>query len=225
MIELKKAVPWGRSLEEYVQMFALTPEDCQRRILDCAGGPASFNAQMTTKGYNVVSCDPLYHFTAAEIAQRIQETYPIIIQGVQETRDQFVWTSITSPAQLGEIRMAAMNQFITDFPLGLAARRYVTDALPSLSFDTKQFDLALCSHFLFSYSDLGEDFHQASILELCRIAKEVRIFPLLVNFSNQTSPWLQPTIKYLQSQGYQTEIMQVAYEFQKGGNQLLRIYT
>lgn len=223
-IELKYAVPWGRSCAEYVQMFALTPQDLQRRILDCAGGPASFNAEMTQNGHHVVSCDPLYHFSATEIAQRIQETYLIVIEGVRETRDQFVWTSITSPEQLGEIRMTAMNRFLADLPSGVAAARYVTDALPSLSFDSDAFDLALCSHFLFCYSDLGEDFHQASVLELCRVAKEVRIFPLLMNFSHQTSPWLNPVVNHLHNQGYITEIIQVSYEFQKGGNQLLRIY-
>lgn len=223
-ILLKEVVPWGRSLEEYVQMFALTPDDFQLRILDCAGGPASFNAEMTKMGHNVVSCDPLYQFTAAEIARRIQATYPIIIKGVQETREQFVWNAITSPENLGEIRMAAMNRFIADFPLGVTASRYVTDALPTLSFASSAFDLALCSHFLFSYSNLGADFHQAAVLELCRVAKEVRIFPLLVNFSNEISPWLEPAIAHLQNHGYTTEIVQVAYEFQKGGNQLLRIY-
>ena len=206
-------------------MLDLTPDDLKLAILDCASGPASFNAEMTRLGYKVVSCDPVYQFTASEIYQRIQDTYQTIIDGAQATRDNFVWQDIQSPAQLGQIRMAAMRQFLEDFPLGIQQGRYVTDELPVLSFNTGQFDLALCSHFLFTYSDqLGADFHQTSILEMCRVAKEVRIFPLLVNFSTETSPLLQPVMKELQQRGYKVEIKQVPYEFQKGGNKLLRIY-
>jgi len=58
--KLENVIPWGRSLEEYIRMFALTPEDLRCSILDCAGGPASFNVEMTRKGYKVVSCDPVY---------------------------------------------------------------------------------------------------------------------------------------------------------------------
>lgn len=212
-------------MQEYVKMLDLTPDDLKLAILDCASGPASFNAEMTRLGYKVVSCDPVYQFTGWEIYQRIQDTYQTIIDGAQATRDNFVWQDIQSPAQLGQIRMAAMRQFLEDFPLGIQQGRYVTDELPVLSFNTGQFDLALCSHFLFTYSDqLGADFHLTSILEMCRVAKEVRIFPLIVNFSTETSPLLQPVMNELQQRGYKVEIKQVPYEFQKGGNKLLRIY-
>jgi hypothetical protein len=69
---------------------------------------------------------------------------------------------------------------------------------------------------------LSAEFHRQSILELCRVAKEVRIFPL-INISAEPSPWLQPVIDELQSRGYAVEIKKVAYEFQKNGNQILRV--
>lgn len=222
--KLENVIPWGRSMQEYIRMFALTPDDLRLAILDSAGGPANFNAEMTRQGYKVVSCDPVYQFTKSEISQRIQDTYQVVIDGVQATRDDYVWQDIQSPAQLGQIRMAAMRQFLEDFPVGIQEGRYVTDEFPVLSFNTGQFDLALCSHFLFTYSaQLGADFHLASILEMCRVAKEVRIFPLLVNFSKETSPLLQPVMNELQQRGYKVEIKQVPYEFQKGGNKLLRV--
>jgi hypothetical protein len=85
------------------------------------------------------------------------------------------------------------------------------------------FDLALCSHFLFTYSDhLSEEFHLDAILEMCRVAREVRIFPLL-KISGEVSPWLQPVIGELVARGYGVERMPVSYEFQKGGNQMLRV--
>ena len=222
-IKLETIVPWGRSLSEYVAMFDLTATDLSRKILDCGGGPASFNAEMTRHGYSVISCDPIYQFTADEISQRIQETYPQIINGVTANRDCYVWDAITSPQQLGEVRMAAMNQFLEDFPAGFLAGRYLTAELPHLPFLNQPFDLALCSHLLFTYSDqLSTEFHLNAIAELCRVAPEVRIFPIL-DISGAPSPHLQPVMHQLKQQGYQPEIHPVSYEFQKGGNQLLKI--
>lgn len=222
--KLENVVPWGRSMDEYVRMFDLSPDELKLKILDCGGGPASFNCEMNRQGYKVVSCDPIYQFTADEIAQRIRDTCQKMIDGVRVTYDSFVWQNIQSPEHLGEVRMAAMKKFIEDFPVGIKEGRYVTDELPNLSFNSSQFDLALCSHLLFTYSDqLSIDFHLASIREMCRVAKEVRIFPLLVSFSGETSPLLAPVINKLQELKYKVEIMQVPYEFQKGGNELLRV--
>lgn len=222
-IKLEKVVSWGRCLEEYIKMFALTEHDLQCQIIDCAGGPASFNAQMTRKGYRVISCDPIYQFSVSEIAKRIEETYPVIVSGAQIHQHKYVWREIESPAKLGEVRMAAMRQFLEDFPLGLQEGRYVIDELPHLPFSTSQFGLALCSHFLFTYSDhLSAAFHVESIAEMCRVAKEVRIFPILT-LSGERSPLLQPVTKELAERGYGVQIRQVPYEFQQGGNQLLRV--
>ncbi|MEW6492471.1 MAG: SAM-dependent methyltransferase [Cyanobacteriota bacterium] len=226
VLKLEKVVPWGRSLDEYMRMFDLTPDELKLRILDCAGGPASFNAEMTRQGYKVISCDPIYQFSADEIAQRIAETFPTVIDATQKNQEDFIWRDIQSPAQLGQIRMAAMQQFLDDLPLGIQQGRYIIGELPVLPFETKQFDLAICSHFLFTYSNvLPQEFHLASIQELCRVASEVRIFPLLNQYSNEVSPWLPLVMKDLTLQGYNLEIKQVPYEFQKGGNQLLRVIS
>ncbi|MCG6136032.1 MAG: SAM-dependent methyltransferase [Nostoc sp. LLA-1] len=221
--KLESVIPWGRSMQEYIQMFDLTPEELNLNILDCAGGPASFNVEMTLQGYQVISCDPVYQFTADEIYQRIQDTYETVIQGVTANQECYVWQNIPSPEMMGEIRMAAMNKFLQDFPLGINQERYVKDELPVLSFESNQFDLALCSHLLFTYSEqLSVDFHLASIVEMCRVAKEVRIFPLL-KLSGELSPWLQPVMNELQQRGYSVKIQQVPYEFQKHGHQMLCI--
>jgi SAM-dependent methyltransferase len=222
--QLEKVIPWGRSMEEYVKMFNLTHDDLQLNILDCAGGPASFNAEMKRQGYNVISCDPIYQFSAGEIALRIQDTYQSVIDGAKATCEYFVWQDIPSPEALGQIRMAAMQKFLEDLPLGIQQGRYITGELPMLPFDSDRFDLALCSHFLFTYSDLlSQEFHLTSIQELCRVATEVRIFPLLNNFSTEVSPLLPLLMKELAVQGYNLEIKQVSYEFQKGGNQMLQV--
>jgi hypothetical protein len=223
--KLEQIIPWGRSLQEYVKMFDLTPDELNLRILDCAGGPASFNAEMNRYGNTVISCDPLYQFDAIEINQRIKETYQTVIDGAKATQAYYIWQDIQSPEQLGEVRMAAMQQFLEDLPLGIQQGRYITGELPVLPFSNAQFNLALCSHFLFTYSNLlSQDFHLASIQELCRVALEVRIFPLLDNFSVERSPLLPSVISELKARAYNLEIKQVRYEFQKGGNQMLRVW-
>ena len=222
-IKFENILIWGRSTEEYIRMFGLTLEDVKLKIIDCAGGPASFNVEMTRRGGNVVSCDPIYKFSKSEIAQRIQEANREVMNAVQGNPDNFLWQDIQSPSQLLNIRRSAMEEFIEDFLLGIQEKRYVTGELPTLPFADRQFDLALCSHFLFIYSEhLSQEFHLASIAEMCRVAIETRIFPLL-DTSGKPSPFLLPVVNQLIKKGYEVEIRQASYEFQKTGDRFLRV--
>jgi SAM-dependent methyltransferase len=192
-------------------------------VLGCGDGPASFNAALTKRGGTVVSVDPIYSFSAEAIRDRIAETYDVVMKQTRDNRHEFVWKNITSPEELGTIRMKAMSDFLSDFPTGIAAGRYVDGSLPDLPFSSRQFDLAVCSHFLFLYSEhLSADFHVESIAELCRVAKEVRIFPLL-ELGAKPSRHLKPVISQLEKLHYDTFIETVPYEFQKNGNQMLKI--
>ncbi|MFN9174829.1 MAG: SAM-dependent methyltransferase, partial [Synechocystis sp.] len=84
-------------------------------------------------------------------------------------------------------------------------------------------ELCVCSHLLFLYSEhLSFDFHAASIHELLRIAPEVRIFPLL-KLDGEPSPYLELVLEELSKKGCSVQVQSVTYEFQKGGNQMLRI--
>lgn len=229
-LTLQNIVPWGRSKAEYVAMFGLTSRDLSKRILDCAGGPASFNAEVTREGRGtVVSCDPIYHFSAEAISERIKETYADMVRSVRENADAFVWTYAGFPEQLAEARMFAMRRFLEDFPAGLQEGRYVAGGLPELPFGAGRFDLALSSHFLFTYSSqLSEEFHLASIMEMCRVAGEARVFPLLASSvhpdgnAGERSPHLEAVVEELRMRGYDARVERVAYEFQKGGNEMLR---
>lgn len=224
VFQLDKVIPWGRSLQDYVGMFALQPTDLELNLLDCAGGPASFNVELTNQGGRVTSCDPVYQFSAGQISDRIDATYDQVVAGVAASPERFVWEEFATPEQMGQARRQAMNQFLADLPQGLATGRYQVGALPELPFADHAFDLALCGHFLFCYGNLFPlEFHQAAIAELCRVAQEVRIFPVVEQFTGDISPWLEPVMVDLAAQGYQTRLQTVAYEFQKGGNQMLVI--
>ncbi len=221
-MRLESVVPWGRSLAEYTAMFGLSEADLRSGVLDCAGGPASFAAETAERGFDVVTCDPLYAFDVEQIAARIAETYDVVLAGVEASKDRYVWDSMGSPARLGEVRMAAMRAFLQDYPKGLRAGRYVAGGLPALPFAAERFGLALCSHFLFTYSaHFSTEFHVASVREMCRVAREARIFPLL-DLAGNPSPHLEPVLAELRRLAYDARTERVPYEFQVDGNRMLR---
>lgn len=222
---LDHIVPWGRSFDEYVAMFALSDADLQGRILGCGDGPASFNALLTRRGGagRVLSVDPLYRFSPEAIRHRISETWAQVLEQTRQNRHEFVWTTIQSVEELGRIRMNAMQDFLADYARGLEQGRYRAASLPQLPFEDHAFDLAVCSHLLFLYSEqLSEPFHLASILELCRVAQEVRVFPLL-ELGATLSRHFQRITHRLTAMGYLVSIVPVAYEFQRGGNQMMKV--
>lgn len=221
---LSEVVPWGRSYSEYVNLFALTAEDLTQSILGCGDGPAEFNAVLTKAGGQIISFDPLYAFSKAQISVRIDEVYGTVLEQLRNNQHEFVWNTITSVEALGQLRLGAMKAFLADYDDGLRQGRYVCGALPDLPFADQRFDLALCSHFLFLYSEqLSAEFHVIAIQAMCRVANEVRVFPLL-ELGGQTSRHLPVVLKALATGGYTTRIDTVPYEFQKGANQLLVIH-
>jgi hypothetical protein len=223
VMKLDKVVPFGRSLDEYIKMFDLTDPDLQKRILGIGDGPASFNAEGTKLGYKLTSIDPIYEFNGAEILDRFNLVVDGIINQVRNTPDSWVWSYHPSPEALRESRIQTIYRFIEDYELGQKEGRYLAEELPNLKFSNQAFDLTLCSHLLFLYSDqLSYQFHLDGILEMLRVSSEVRIFPLL-NLNIQRSPHLDLIIKNLTELGHFVRIEKVDYEFQKGGNQMLVI--
>ena len=144
-----------------------------------------------------------------------------LVQQTRKSRDEFVWNHIPSIDALESVRMSAMDEFLKD--LETDHDRYVVGELPVLPFDDREFDIALCSHFLFLYSEHHAfDFHVKSIKELCRVALEARIFPLL-ELGSRKSRHLDGIIQELEKTGYKCSIREVSYEFQKGGNEMLQV--
>jgi hypothetical protein len=224
MFTLSSVVPWGRSYDEYVRMFALTDADLAGRILGCGDGPASFNAEAARRGARVVSSDPLYRFDATQIRRRIDETATEVLEQARRNADEFVWSAgIPDIDALKRVRMSAMDAFLDDYEQGRREERYVDAQLPAQPFPSDSFDLALCSHFLFLYSQQHDAaFHVRATVELCRIAPDVRIFPLLA-LGGQRSPHLPVVMAELESRGFIASVERVPYEFQRGGNEMLRV--
>jgi hypothetical protein len=193
-------------------------------MLGCGDGPASFNAEATRRGHHVISFDPISRFGREEIRQRIAVTSDQVLAQTRRNAHEFVWGSpIRDVEELGRVRHAAMDTFLEDYEAGRRAGRYLEAALPALPFADRSFGLAVCSHLLFLYSaHLDESFHRAGLRELCRVADEVRVFPLLT-LDGARSPFVDGCIRSCREAGLQADVERVAYEFQRGGNEMLRI--
>ncbi len=57
--KLDSVVPWGRTMDEYREMFLLAEEDMKKKIAGFGDGPACFNAEATRIGTDVTSYDPI----------------------------------------------------------------------------------------------------------------------------------------------------------------------
>jgi hypothetical protein len=231
VMKLDKVVPFGRSLDEYIKMFNLSAEDLQKDILGVGDGPASFNAEGTVKGYKITSIDPIYQFDGVEIKQRFNEVVDNIIDQIIPTPNNWVWSYHKNPQELKASRIKTLETFLQDYLQGKQAGRYQAQEFPNLNFADQSYDLALCSHFLFLYSEqcdpkgkrmLNRDFHLAAIAEMLRISREVRIFPLLT-LMQETSPYLDFVMDKFENLGYLVEIVRVPYELQPGANKMLVI--
>jgi len=220
-MELESIVPWGRSFSEYQAMFALNANDLQKSILGCGDGPACFNAELTKTGGKIVSIDPVYQFNSEQIGSRITQVYPEVMSQVAKNKADYIWTTIASVEELGRVRMQAMACFLDDFEQGKVEGRYKQASLPELPFSNDEFELALCSHYLFLYSDhVDQAQHILSMLELCRVAKEVRVYPLL-SLEGTQSIHLEPVISQLKENGFEVALQTVSYQFQKGATKML----
>ena len=222
-MNLENVVPWGRNLSEYREMFLYSDVDKDKKILGCGDGPASVNSELTKLGVDITSIDPIYQFSKDEIERRVDATASVVSEQLRKNQSDFVWKNIKDVNTLVELRLTAMSNFLEDYEKGRKKGRYLHQELPKLDFKDDSFDLVWSSHFLFLYSEhFDEEFHKSAILEMLRVAKEVRIFPLL-DLKNEKSPHLKPILQLLNALNYNYEIVKTEYEFQKNANEILVI--
>ena len=119
------------------------------------------------------------------------------------------------------VRMEAMERFFDDYEEGKQTGRYINASLPELPFEDNTFDLALCSHYLFLYSEhVNLEEHILSVKELCRVANEVRVYPL-VTLEGKPSGHLDSVAADLQNVGMDVSFHRVRYRFQNETEEML----
>jgi SAM-dependent methyltransferase len=210
----------SRSYDEYVAMFALGSRELSGRVLDCSAGAAEFAAVASAAARHVVAVDPAYALPRSALADRTREDLDRGNAIAADFPDRFTWRWHGSPQRRTAVRQRAMARFVTD--VIVSPRRYVAGQLPQLPFRPGSFDLALCSHLLFTWADqLGRDWHAAAVVELARVAAEVRIFPTVVQGAGEPVPFWDALMGDLERAGLDARLRTVEYEFQVGADQML----
>lgn len=213
----------ARSFDEYRAMFTLTDDDLRGRVLDCPGGGASFTATARARGGEVIAADPVYATAPMDVTGRLAAELARGSAWTRANADRYVWDFHGDPDRHARSRASSAATFTRDL-LG-SPHRYVAAALPQLPFRDGVFDLALSSHLLFTYADrLDADFHLAALLELARVAREVRVYPLVDQAGRPLPDLLGSVLDGLGSAGIAATVEEVDHEFQRGARSMLRLH-
>lgn len=207
----------SRSAAEYRAMFDLT-DLAGARILDCCAGGASFTAET---GGAVVALDPVYTQGQAELAASIQTGQQGTTALSDANAEHFDWSWYGTRERKEQLRAEAGKRFLAD----LADRpgHYVAGDVHHLPFADNSFDLAPCSHLLFTWSDVfDQDWHERAIAELVRVSRgEVRIFPTVVQKTGAPVPFLAALRAEFAARGVASRLAKVPYMFQVGADEML----
>ena len=230
IIQPENVLFYGRTLQEYIKMFALELSKYQGcKILDCPAGPASFVEEATQQGLDVRGCDPLYTDDLELLIEYgkfgIDKTTEFCFEYSQLSSHKF-YSSIDV---MKEYAISSLNIFTESYLIGRKNNRYVQAALPNLPFDDKSFDLVLSGNFLFVYSNLSHknlehldyQFHYQAVIELLRVSNgEVRIFPIPC-VGEQLNEYALRLLNDLEKEKIIAHIRPVEYELIQGGNLML----
>ncbi|KTD61408.1 class I SAM-dependent methyltransferase [Legionella spiritensis] len=222
---MNKLVVWGHHVDEYMEMFDLSATDLQGKILEYGCGPSAVNAELDGQAALRISCDPLFNLDMATLNSKAALIFADMIDKVTREQDKFDFSGYGSLERFIEKRRDGVNTFFADYLSGKKAKRYQGIHEIALPFADFTFDLALSSHYLFAeLYDQDIQFHIRAIKELARVAREVRIFPLIDRYG-QPSSFLGPVLLDLQQSNYGAEVRSVAYHLQPEGNAMLRVWA
>jgi hypothetical protein len=222
---MRKLVLWGHDVDEYREMFDLSTADLSSRLLEYGCGASAVNAELHDRGIQVTACDPLFNLDKSTLVAIIPSIFGEMVELVIKDQDKFDFTDYGTLDALIAKRRLGMEKFFADYEQGKVEKRYLPITGDTLPFPNFEFDFALSSHYLFAAFDNQDvDFQLQAIRELARVAKEVRIFPL-INRYGQPSPFLGPVLLGLQQEGYGVEVREVKYDLQPKGNAMLRVWA
>ena len=131
----------------------------------------------------------MYQQDPAEIRGLVAGSLDGALQQIDDNQDRFCWRWYGTPENRAAMRAEAAEAFFAD-----RARhpgRYIAGVLPALPFADGAFDLALSSCLLFTWvSRVDEAWHRAALVELARVAAEVRVYPLVAAGAGEPVPFL-----------------------------------
>lgn len=220
-LNLENIVITGRTFEEYSAFFDLSIDNLKgKKVLDCPSGASSFVATLNKNYIQAQGVDVIYEFDKKVLGQQG-------VKSIEKVYEDTSWMDVykmdfyKTKENHRLHRESALKAFIDDYN----SQDYIFAKLPNLPFEDDSFDLLVSSHLLFVYDDrLDFNFHKDSIVEMLRVAREVRIFPL-VDFKNSRvheaenfSPFVSKILKE-----FQCEIIKTDFEFQPRADCYLKI--
>jgi len=159
------------------------------------------------------------------LASKSSLIFADMLSEVRKQGERYDFSSHGSLEHLVWERKKGMEKFINDYELGLEEGRYVPATDVGLPFKDFQFEYALSSHYLFAgLENQPVELHVAILKELARVAREVRVFPLIDRYG-AASEYLGPVLLELQKENYGAEVRDVDYSLQTNGNAMLRIWA
>ena len=212
------------NLEDSCQIFGLSDTDLELKILEYPGGIGNFNAQMHRQNRRVVSGDDFYCCDIAEVKRQARHYLALNLDFLQKNQRRLSLSLEVTLKSIVSSWQEACNDFVLDFECGWKQGRYCQLQMPTLPFSDHAFDLALCSDLVFQRQLGSEVKVKQVVMELARVAKEVRIFPLL-DETGEVSERLGPVMLYLQQQHFGIEIKEVPYRVLSGSNAMLRVWA
>ncbi len=207
--------PTGFSFEQYQQMFALDDAGLQGRILDLGGGFSTFNCQGRAAGYDIVSFDALYELSPAKINDRVDAwCLDLVQQGL-------ACDSELSQAYCADLAERS-RQFSQDVQSDQAQGHYLSQWQDIDKLSDSSFSCVVAPYYFFHSVAGSLDDHIDVINVLCRVATELRIFPLLAE-SGKAPEQLGPLMLALQQQNLALEVVTVDGEMPYGSGAMLRV--
>ena len=225
MESMKRDVLWGHHLDEYTDMFDLSELSFTMRFLEYQSGPSAFQAELRQQAAYLVSYDSWFSLDKAALANEILTSFDARLTQITARQHEFDLRRYGTLEDLVAYRRVGVKKFLQDYELGHTEGRYLSVPSGALPFEHFFYDFALSAHHFFSLVvPQTVDYHVQKIRELARVAKEVRIFPL-VDANGIPSPLLGPVLLALQHDNYGVEVRDVSYHLQPKGNAMLRIWA
>lgn len=212
---------WGHTAADFQKMFAL--ETFPERILEFSSGISTLNLELNNT-HTIHSIDPRFALDKDTLKCKAELIFHDMQEQVMHNESRYNFVSYGGLDTFIRKRYEGMQRFFADYDTGITEGRYRSINSMQLPYEDFYFDLAMSSHYFFAgLAEQDVNFHVRMLQELARVAKEVRIFPL-VHADGSTPQELGPTLLALQQAGYGAEVRSIIDPLEPAGNAMLRVW-
>lgn len=187
------------TLQDYTELFDLNSEDLKKPLLELNAGFTHVNQELYQQGGTITSMHPLYHLASEDLHTIMLNHYRITLE--------------------------ESSVFLHDYAQGKKEKRYQELNSLDFAFPHFNFHMALCHSVFFGYFEnpLFKD-SLPMIQALCKIAHEVRIYPV-IDSTGKLPNELASLLQTLTQKNMGVEIKAVANSSHHQGHVILRVWA